>query len=333
MLINNIDSSGVEPTIDLSQELVLSAAPEELKPEDKKREVSAFAKTKRRGSVALKKFKADTESSCQSIRPKFHEEDRRLLYRIGSNIDLADVLMEYGKNPEGIPAIQKAIIERDYYAVEILIKAGARVSEETQSLVNSLQDQKMSEILEKTSVFEMPGKYHYKMTKKPYMFSTEYEIDSEEIDLGFVKKKAFSAHTVYRLNDAKGFQAEGKSPILSLGTLFTWAKDIDIYDDMGELIGGIDGKALTTADARYDILDAHGNIVAIAFLDDQKTGFSIVDPRNYANIYARLKREYIKDVSDPWQVTVYQGHVIDPRVLKIFTAFAVDTEGYFKKDK
>ena len=334
MFTNNIDSIN-EPSVDLSQDLLFGVeekASELSKNQVAKREVTVLAKTKRRVPTSLRKFTAETSTQTLQSRPKFHTEDRRLLYRIGSNIELADVLMEYGKNPEGIPAIQKAIIERDYYSIEVLIKAGARVSAETKELVSSIRDCKISEILEKTSPFATPGKYHYSMTKKPYMFSTEYEIDSEEIDLGFVQKKMFSAQSTYRLGDAKGFQAEGVVRLFSLGTIFTWAKDMDIYDDQKQLIGGIDGIALTTADARYNILDAHENVIAVAFLDDDKTGFSIVDPQNYANVFARLKRDYTSDVADPWSVTVYQGHVIDPRVLKIFTAFAVDTESSFKRD-
>lgn len=185
-----------------------------------------------------------------------------------------------------------------------------------------------------SSSYANEKKYHFKISKKEYRFSTFFEIDSEDSFRGNIKKSVFRLRTCYDLSDIHGWQATGIVRVLSLGAIYTWAKEIDVYDDTrGEYIGMIDGQVVTTAAARFSLYDAKNDLVGIAFLDNNYSGFTISDPSSEAYTIARLKRNYIRDDVDNWEVTVYEGERIDPRILRIFSAFAVDYQNAFKKDK
>lgn len=295
---------------------------------------SVVAPTIRRGSENENLYRLSHEEMLRGVRydPVFHEEDKKLLIGANQNIDLIETLMKYGKNSLKVPALYLATLSQDSYAVEVLVKAGSEVTQETLALAKRLNSNVLTRILTETKSVKVPHQYSFSMTKKDYLFSTEFELDSDDIEISYVKKPKLSIHTQYDLQGSKGIEATGSVRILSMGSVFPWGKDIDIYDEKGGYLGMIDGEALTTADAKFSIYNEDGNKVGIAYLDDNKTGFTIVHPENYARVIARLKREYVKDVPDAWKTKVYQGDDIDPRILKLFAAFAVDTEGLFKKD-
>ncbi|PCI93831.1 hypothetical protein COB11_04685 [Candidatus Aerophobetes bacterium] len=175
-------------------------------------------------------------------------------------------------------------------------------------------------------------RYHFKVSKKEYRFSTFFEIDSEDAPRGNVKKSFFRMRTNYDLSDINGWQATGIVRVMSLGLLFTWAKEIDMYDTTGQYIGMIDGQAMTTAAARYSIYDGSNNLVGIAFLDQNCSGFTITHPKSEAYTIARLKRNFVQDTVDGWDIIVYEKDLIDARIIRIFAAFVCDYQNTFKTD-
>lgn len=296
---------------------------------------TVIANTVRRGSEEDLLRRCSYEEMLKNVRydPVFHDEDRKLLLAANHNVELIETLMKYGKNSLKVPALYLATLYQDSHAVELLVKAGAEVTQDTLSLAKKIGSPVLLHILIEIKSVKMPHHYGFSMTRKDYLFSTEFELDSEEIEISYVKKTRLSIRSHYALEGAKGTEAKGTVRILSMGTIFPWGKDINIYDEKDEYLGMIDGEALTTADAKFSIYNGDGEKVGIAYLDDNKTGFTIVHPENYARVIARLKREFVKDIPDTWKVKVYQGDDIDSRILKLFAAFAVDTEGLFKKDE
>ncbi|PCI93832.1 hypothetical protein COB11_04690 [Candidatus Aerophobetes bacterium] len=303
--------------------------------------VTAKASTVKRGSSTdlQRKLKYETAQEVAAHRKKmevtFHTEDKKLLLTAGTNTDLIEALMKYGKNLYGVPSLHLAVKEKDLGSMATLIKAGAELSKEVIGLAQEMNDIEVMQVLTKTQSFDAPDQYKFTMTKKIYNFGggTEFELDSDDIPISYVTKPFFSLNTNYVLKGCEGIEATGTVQILSMGSIFPWAKDLDILDGNGNYLGMIDGEALTTADAKFSIYNANGDKVAIAYLDDNKTGFNIVHPDNYSRVIARMKREYVNDIPDAWSTKVYQGDDVDPRLLKIFAALAVDTEGLFKADK
>ncbi|MFS8564503.1 MAG: hypothetical protein LVR00_09505 [Rhabdochlamydiaceae bacterium] len=63
-----------------------------------------------------------------------------------------------------------------------------------------------------------------------------------------------------------------------------------------------------------------------------KAGFTILDPENETRVIARLTRNFVQEQVDSWDVVVYDVHAINPALIKVFAAFAVDKQKYFKED-
>jgi len=174
--------------------------------------------------------------------------------------------------------------------------------------------------------------YHFKIQKKEYRFSTFFEIDSEDSYRGAIKKSLFRVRTNYDLSDSNGWQATGICRVLTLGALYTWATEIDVYDTEGTWIGLIDGQVMTTAAARFSLYNAESELVAIAFLDKNCQGVTISSPENETYTLARLDRIYVQDKIDDWEVSVFDPEQIDDRLIRIFAAFIIDHQGEFKTD-
>lgn len=170
-------------------------------------------------------------------------------------------------------------------------------------------------------------KLNYTITAHPYRFSTYYEMDGSQGYEGRAIKNAISIHTCYELYDANGtYVAEGVCRILSLGALFSWAREIDVYDETHNFIGLIDGQTWTSASAKYTISDATGRLVAYAYLDYNSAGFTITDTTKAEKPIAYLKRNFSQG---DWQVTMYANSPLDVRILKVFSAFVIDYQDVF----
>ncbi len=173
----------------------------------------------------------------------------------------------------------------------------------------------------------------YTIVEHPYRFSTYFEMQGKNGFEGRAIKNTLAVRTAYDLYDAAGaYQAQGVIQALSLGSLFAWGKDIDIYDPMGKQIGFIDGQALTTASAKYTFYNNKNIAVATAYLDYSCSGFVVMAHPGERTI-AHLRRIFVDNVVDHWDVTLYEPQAIDMRMLKVFSAFAIDFQEYFKEDK
>ena len=175
---------------------------------------------------------------------------------------------------------------------------------------------------------------NYTITEKDYRFSTYFEMQSKDRYVGTLIKKKYEVRTSYELYDPIGnYEGKGICRALSLGALFAWAKEIDVYDQDGNTLGMIDGQAFTAANAKYSLYDAAGNLLGIAYLDYGSSSFVIVDPSNGKQVLGQLKRNFVQNTLDYWDVVLYDTAAIDVRILKVFSAFAIDFQEYFKEDK
>lgn len=178
------------------------------------------------------------------------------------------------------------------------------------------------------------GAINYTITEKDYRFSTYFEMQSKDSYVGTLIKKKFEVRTSYQLYDPIGnYEGVGTCRALSLGAVFAWAKEIDVYDADDNKIGMIDGQAFTAANAKYSLYDAADNLIGIAYLDFGSSSFVIVDPSNTKQVLGQLKRNFVQNTVDYWDVVLYNTAAIDPRILKVFSAFAIDYQEYFKEDK
>ncbi len=174
--------------------------------------------------------------------------------------------------------------------------------------------------------------FSYTISESQYLLSTYFEMQGKEGYCGRIVKDHFNIRTVYDLYDPRNrFEAQGVCQVLSLGALYPWAKDIDVYDRYGNKIGFIDGQLLTTAAAKYGIYNARDVLVANAYLDAQSSGFTIMTPDE--RTIARFKRNYIQDDLDFWNIDIYDTNAIDLRLLKVFSGFAIDFQEFFKEDR
>ena len=190
----------------------------------------------------------------------------------------------------------------------------------------------------KTDVYETHP-YELKVTKSIFNFYENYEIyspstgsattDYSETYPGTVQKSAFRIRTNYDLSDKKGWQATGISRILSLGSLYLWATQIDIYDNNGASIGMIDGNLATIESAkfslyRYDELGV-AHEVAVAVANQDFTQFTLTTEDSYQPI-GELNRDR---AAGTWSVVIDTPNVIDDRVVRIFAAFVIDYQDKF----
>lgn len=170
--------------------------------------------------------------------------------------------------------------------------------------------------------------------RNDYTFSTVFEMISKDGLLGTAAKSVFRITTHYDLYDVGGnYEGQGACRFFCLGLFYTWGTEIDIYDAEGFTIGVIDGQAATSESGKFSIYDAEGNRLGIAYLDQNCSSFSIVHPDNSSRHLARLSRNFLENNVDCWDVIIYEPNAIPLKVIKVFAAFACDTQGKFKKDK
>lgn len=166
--------------------------------------------------------------------------------------------------------------------------------------------------------------YHFSIYEKTYPLATYFTIESDDTYRGSVKKSFFRMRTNYDLSDAHGWQATGIKRILSLGAIYPWATEVDIYNTIGGSIGMIDGQVVSTAAARFSIYDQNETLVGIAFLDYSLNSYSIVYPDSEAFPIAELHRHHEVNGLDWWDVTVYDEAQIDQRIIRIFASMVCD---------
>ena len=172
----------------------------------------------------------------------------------------------------------------------------------------------------------------FEVRQQNYKYSTLFDFSTPSKYLGTVVKSYFRVRTNYDLYDSQGnYEANGICRIFSFRVFHTRGTKIDVYDPDGCKIGLISGQLFTGASAKFNIENAEGERIAIAYLDKTKAGFTIVHPENQNRYFARLIRHFIADTIDHWHVKIYEP-LIDPRLIKVFAAFVVDCQGDFKAD-
>lgn len=173
-------------------------------------------------------------------------------------------------------------------------------------------------------------KLHYTILKNPFAFSTFFEMLGQDHFEGRVVKNHIHVRSTYDLYDKHGeFECQAICRALSLGAIFSWAKEIDIYDKHDHKIGFIDGKTATTAHAKFHLHNKEGHLVAIAYLDYDNSGFTIVSPEHGEKTIGHFKRHFTHKESHNWEVVFYDIKHMDQRIVKIFSAFVVDHQDSF----
>lgn len=180
--------------------------------------------------------------------------------------------------------------------------------------------------------------YTFDIFQKDYWFSTGFEMESQKKFEGLVCKSSLrwlkALRDTYDIYDQEGnWQATGTGRIFCLGFFRPWGAEFDITDKDGDIIGVIDGQVVTGSSAKFSIYNAQGDCVGIAYLDRNNSGFSITHPEKETLILGRLVRNFVQDQTDHWTISMYDTDKIDPRIIKVFAAFAVDKQAYFKEDR
>jgi hypothetical protein len=173
----------------------------------------------------------------------------------------------------------------------------------------------------------IPNSYHISIYPKTYILASYFTIQGDDTYRGIVKKSAFRIRTNYDLSNSDGWQATGIKRMLSLGSIFPWATEVDIYDTCWEPLGMIDGQVVSTAAARFSIYDSKGILCGVAFLDHSLNTYSIVYPNSEAFPIAECIRHRDAGGLDWWDVVVYDSQQIDDRVIRVFAAMICDIQG------
>lgn len=171
----------------------------------------------------------------------------------------------------------------------------------------------------------------YEITEHPYTFSTYFELNGADGYVGRIVKSKFHVRTHYNLyNERSEYVGQGISQMASLGSIYAWGKDFDIYDSSGAWIGMIDGVVLTSSEAKF-VFYNHAHVhIATAYMNNDRSGFILVDLEG--RTFALLKRNFVDHSIDSWNVTIYNNAVCDPRILRVFVGFAIDYQEHFKPD-
>ena len=174
---------------------------------------------------------------------------------------------------------------------------------------------------------------NFRVARSDYTFSTVFDMANEKNNFGSVVKSIFHIATHYDCYDRYGlYEGQGICRMVTLGLIYTWATEIDIYNTHGNSVGMIDGQVTSAEPAKFSFYDADGNRTCIAYLDKNCMSFVLVDPDNPSFVLARLTRNFILDTIDNWDVALYHPDRLPLKFVKIFAAFACDTQNEFKSD-
>ena len=174
------------------------------------------------------------------------------------------------------------------------------------------------------------GYYEFETTRKDWAFSTTFELDSHARTYGTVEKNTFHVRTNYDLYDDLGdYKAKAIIRFFCLGLFWTWATEIDVYDENNKYVGFIDGEIFTTEAAKFAFYDSDGQHVATAYLDDEGSSFSIVPAINEHLTIADINLMPTEHLPASWKTEVHIPFEIDIRLILIFSTFVVDRQNAF----
>lgn len=178
------------------------------------------------------------------------------------------------------------------------------------------------------------GKEGFRISRDDYTFSTVFELAVDDKLVGTVYKGVFHVMNHYDLYNTKGdYEGTGICRFFTLGLFYTWATEIDIYDAYGNYVGMIDGQMASLEPAKFSLYDSAGKRTGIAYLDQNCSAFSVMHPEKEQRLLARFTRNFLDDTVDTWDVDVYEPNAISSQIIRVFAAFACDTQDKFKADK
>ncbi len=164
----------------------------------------------------------------------------------------------------------------------------------------------------------------------PLSYTAEFEIKNGEASLGkVVRTGLFTPRYYYDLYDVNdSLQVRGITRAFSLGFLFAWGTEIDLYD-ADRLVGMIQGEVWTSSRAKFAFYDANAVLTAHAYLDDESCDFLIVSAQNKGKVLAKLKGKAYGDAST-WEMKLLTYPLnMDERALQIFAGFVADFQKNF----
>jgi len=174
--------------------------------------------------------------------------------------------------------------------------------------------------------------YNFVISKYVSTFEETYQINPTDKStyVGSIKNSALRIGTHYDLSNKDGWQATGIVRIISLGSLYPWAKDIDIYDTRKVQIGMIDGSITTLESAKFDIYNyddaGKATQTGIAYANPDFTRFVIMSFPNTHHPIAEMYRDFNDGT---WHVSVHYPEAIDDRIMRIFAGFVIDYQDKF----
>ena|ERR1700722_15673026 len=175
----------------------------------------------------------------------------------------------------------------------------------------------------------------YMVHAEPSWVMTKYSTPlSYHVDFNFLEEDALTAKVVrsglftpryyYDLYSPEGiFIARAINRVLSLGLFFPSQMEFDIYDETDAYVGYIGGNLWTKGKAKFRFTNAQkvGTGFALLSSDSDQAIFSILSPTS--TVVATLNGMLSGDLSK-WTLDIQDPFDIDPRALKIFTAFISD---------
>ena len=170
------------------------------------------------------------------------------------------------------------------------------------------------------------------MTKcsTPLSYYVDFDCVQEDVLTDkVVRSGLFTPRYYYDLYSHEGiFLARAISRAFSIGLFSPSQMEFDIYDEASTYVGYIGGKFWTSGKAKFGFANADGTKTGFALLssDSDQAIFSILSPTNA--VVATLNGVLSGDLSE-WELDVKKPLDIDPRALKIFTAFISDFHDSF----
>ena len=134
----------------------------------------------------------------------------------------------------------------------------------------------------------------------------------------------------YDFFDHEGeLQVQGVTRAISLGLLFSWGMEIDLYDSDSRYVGKIEGQYWTESKAKFLFYGPDRYLRGIAYFDGEDPCLSIVYPDDESDILAELTGSAIGSKS-VWTVKIGSSlSTVEEGLLKVFSAFVGDYSARF----
>ena len=165
----------------------------------------------------------------------------------------------------------------------------------------------------------------------PLSYSVEFFIKQEENTLSRVVRSGLFTpryyYDVYNSND--NFVMRGITRAFSLGLLFNWGIEMDLYDASEQHVGMICGEFWSSSRAKFAFYDLNGRIIAHAYLNDESCNFMLVSNENEKKPLAEFKGKVYGDAS-MWEMKPKSAPIhVEESALYIFAAFISDFQRSF----